>query len=202
MAGGRSRRFGSRTRTQTKALAILGGVSLIEHVIERLSPQVVALAISVERRNPMFNTFDLPQIEDPQPGIQGPLPALLAALQWLRDDGVAEWLQLAPCDTPFIPQDLVGRLALRAGTQAAEGCVPRFRGEIHGACGLWNVALLPAVERAVQDDIRGFKAFLEVHPLPLLDWPEPHAGAPDPFFNVNTTEQLRQAERALAQPGR
>ncbi len=202
MAGGRSRRFGSRTRTQTKALAILGGDSLIEHVIERLSPQVVAMAISVEQRNPVFNTFNLPQIEDPKPGIQGPLPALLSALQWLQDEGDAEWLQLAPCDTPFIPGDLVGRLGLHAGTQGAEGCVPRFRGEIHGACGLWNVGLLGAVEQAVEDGLRGFKAFLEVHPLPLLDWPEPRAGAPDPFFNVNTTEQLRQAERALAQHGR
>lgn len=202
MAGGRSRRFGSQTRIQTKALAILGGVSLIEHVIERLSPQVVAMAIGVERRNPIFNTFNLPQIEDPQPGIQGPLPALLSALQWLHDEGSAEWLQLAPCDTPFIPRDLVGRLGLHAGAQGAQGCVPRFRGEIHGACGLWNVGLLPAVERAVQGDLRGFKAFLEVHPLPLLDWPEPHAGAPDPFFNINTPGDLRQAERALGQPGR
>ncbi|MDX1556713.1 MAG: NTP transferase domain-containing protein, partial [Xanthomonadales bacterium] len=63
LAGGRSRRFGSRP----KALAILGGVTLIEHVIERLSPQVSDMALSVEQRNPMFNTFGFEQVVDPEP---------------------------------------------------------------------------------------------------------------------------------------
>lgn len=193
LAGGRSRRFGS----MPKALAILGGVSLIEHVIERLSPQVTAMALSVEKRNPLYNTLDLEQIEDPEPGIQGPLPALLAALQWARDRGDTEWVQLAPCDTPFLPRDLVGRLALHVRAQQAMACIPKFRGQIHGACGVWNIALAGEVERAVGQGLRGFKEFLQVSPAALLDWPEPQAGAPDPFFNVNTPAHLRQAERAL-----
>lgn len=193
LAGGQSRRF----RSQPKPLASLGGVPLIEHVIERLYPQVILIALSVERRNPLFNTFDLEQIEDPEAGSHGPLPALLASLSWLSANGQSEWLQLAPCDTPFLPKDLVGRLALHIGAQRALACIPRFRGELHAACGLWNVGLLNAVEQAVNDGLRGFKQFLEVCPVAVLDWPEPHAGAPDPFFNVNTPAQLQQAERLL-----
>lgn len=192
LAGGRSRRFGS----QPKALAILGGVSLIQHVIERLSPQVAALALSVEQRNPLYNTFGLPQIEDPEPGVKGPLPALLAGLRWAGDQGGSEWLQVAPCDAPFLPTDLVGRLALHLRAQSAAACVPRFRGELQGACGLWNVSLVDVLEQAVRDGKRGFREFLEDHPVAVLDWPEPLAGAPDPFFNVNTPAQLQQAERA------
>lgn len=191
LAGGQSRRF----RSQPKPLVKLGGVTLVEHVIERLYPQVGVIALSVERRNPLFNTFDLEQIEDPEPGSNGPLPALLASLRWLKANGKFEWLQLAPCDTPFLPKDLVGRLALHVGAQAASACIPRFRGNLHGACGLWNVSLLDTVEQAVADGLQGFKQYLELHPVAVLDWPEPYAGAADPFFNVNTPEQLAQAER-------
>jgi len=193
LAGGQSRRF----RSQPKALASLGGVPLIEHVIERLHPQVGSMAISVERRNPLFNTFGLDQIEDPEPGVQGPLPALLASLRWAQGQGASEWLQTAPCDTPFLPKDLVGRLGLHLGTRKAAACVPRFRGELHSTCGLWNVSLLDVLESAIDDGLRGFKEFLDLHPVAVLDWPEPFAGAPDPFFNVNTPVQLQQAERSL-----
>lgn len=193
LAGGRSRRFGSRP----KALAILGGVSLIERVIERLSPQVAALALSVDQRNPMYNTFGLDQIEDPEPGVQGPLPALVGGLRWARERGGSDWVQLSPCDTPFFPSDIVGRLSLHVRAQQSAGCVPRFRGELHPACGLWNVSLIESLEQAVTGGMRGFKEFLDVHPVALLDWPEPRAGAPDPFFNINTPAQLQQAERGL-----
>lgn len=192
LAGGRSRRFGQ----QPKALSILGGTSLIEHVIERLSPQVSALALSVESRNPLFNTFSLDQIEDPVPGSMGPLPALLAALKWLRGQE-GEWLQLAPCDAPFIPSDLVGRLTIHVGAQDARGCIPAFRGELQPTFGLWHVSLLNAVEVAVGQGMQGFKEFLDVHPLSVLDWPEPLAGSPEPFYNINLPVHLQQAERML-----
>jgi molybdopterin-guanine dinucleotide biosynthesis protein A len=162
-----------------------------------MSPQVSSIALSVDQRNPLFNALNLPQIEDPEPGVQGPLPALLAALRWVRESGKAPWLQLAPCDTPFIPQNLVGRLSLHAGARDSAACVPRFRGQLHPACGLWNLSLLEAIETAVADGKRGFKEVLDLPPLAVLDWPEPHAGAPDPFFNVNTPADLRAAERAV-----
>jgi molybdopterin-guanine dinucleotide biosynthesis protein A len=193
LAGGLSRRFGSLP----KALANLAGEPLILHVIERLSPQVGLLAISVERRNPLFNTFGLEQIDDPDTGVQGPLPALLSALNWLRTKGESEWVQLVPCDLPFVPTDLVGRLTLHVSGLEAVGCVPRFRGEVQSACGLWHVSLLEAVEQAVGDGLRGFREFLERQPLAILDWPEPRTGAADPFFNINTRAHLEQAERQL-----
>ena len=193
LAGGQSRRFGQ----QPKALSILGGASLIEHVIERLSPQVSAMALSVASRNPLFNTFGLDQIEDPVPGSQGPLPALYASLKWLRAQETIEWLQLAPCDAPFIPKDLVGRLGIQVGAHDSRGCIPIFRGELQPTFGLWHVSLLSAVEQAVDQGLQGFKQFLEIHPLSTLDWPEPLAGSPNPFFNINTPAHLQQAERML-----
>lgn len=193
LAGGKSRRFGQLP----KAMANLGGTSLIERAIERLSPQVSDMAISVDVRNPLFNSYGLHQIEDPMPGSNGPLPALMASLKWLRDQGEYEWLQLAPCDSPFFPADLVGRLAIHAGAQDSRGCIPRFRNELQPAFGMWHVSLYSPVERAVNNGVQGFKQFLEIHALSLLDWPEPLAGSPDPFFNINTPAHLQKAQRHL-----
>lgn len=193
LAGGQSRRFGQ----QPKAMSILGGTSLIEHVIERVSLQVSAMALSVETRNPLYNTFGLDQIVDPVPGSQGPLPALLASLKWLRAGESYEWLQLAPCDSPFVPSDLVGRLGIQVGAQDARGCIPRFRGELQPTFGLWHVSLLSAVEQAVSQGMRGFKEFLDIHPLSILDWPEPLSGSPDPFYNINKPADLQRAERMI-----
>ena len=193
LAGGQSRRFGQLP----KAMANLGGMPLLVHVIERLSPQVAALALSVESRNPLFNSFGLDQIEDPSPGSNGPLPALLSALKWLRAQEISEWLQLVPCDAPFIPADLVGRMSIHVGAQDSRGCVPRFRNELQPAFGLWHVSLLNAVEQAVNQGMKGFKEFLTIHPVSVLDWPEPLAGGQNPFFNINTPAHLKQAERML-----
>ena len=70
----------------------------------------------------------------------------MASLKWVRDPGQCEWLQLVPCDSPFFPQDLAGRLVLHAGTSDSRGCMPRFRGEMQPAFGLWHVSLYSAVE--------------------------------------------------------
>lgn len=193
LAGGQSKRFGQLP----KAVSSLGGAPLLIHVIERLSPQVSALALSVESRNPLFNSYGLDQIEDPSPGSQGPLPALLSSLRWLRSLETTEWLQLAPCDSPFLPQDLVGRLGVQVGVKDARGCIPEFRGELQPTFGLWHLSLLSAVEQAVSQGMRGFKDFLNVHPVSVLEWPEPLSGPKNPFFNINTRNHLQQAERML-----
>ena len=193
LAGGQSRRFGQLP----KAMANLGGTSLIERVIGRLSPQVTAMAIGVDVINPLFNSFGLHQVEDPSPGSNGPLPALMAGLKWVRDQGQCEWLQLAPCDSPFLPDDLVGRLLTHTGAKNSHACVPRLRGELQPACGLWHVSLYSPVEQAVGSGLKGFKQFLDIHPASVLNWPEPAAGSPDPFFNINTPAHLQEAQRSI-----
>ncbi len=187
LAGGRSRRMGGGF----KALAPLGGKPLIRHVIDRLQPQVQSLVLSVEKHIPEFDIFGMPQVEDPVPGSRGPLGGLLSALANMDPD--CDWLLLVPCDAPFLPLELAQRLLDCALDNAQQGCTVRFDAEVQPTFSLWNRCLIPCLQEAVlEEGMAGFKQFLQVSPLAILDW-EPVGFSP--FFNINEPDALAEAAR-------
>lgn len=189
LAGGQARRFGGGQ----KALLPLGGKPLLQHVIDRVQHQVWSLVLSVERETAVLEPFGLPQVADPQPGHNGPLGGLLAAL--MRLEGRAGWLLLVPCDAPFLPLDLAERLLQHAWTAQRPGAVVRYAGELQPTFSLWQNELLGPLETAVRvEGMRGFKEFFGRHPLAELDWPETEGR---PFYNINDQASLERAERLL-----
>lgn len=190
LAGGRSRRMGG----EPKALAQLAGIPLIQHVIERMAPQVGQLMLSLDRVSRQFESFGLEQVPDPRPGSHGPLGGLLAALRHM--DAAYEWLLVAPCDAPFLPERLASRLYGCARALESPGAVVRDSEGLQPTFSLWHRSLLPRVERAVMmEEMAGFKQFLQLHPLAELDWPSFDIS---PFFNINDRESLDRAARLLS----
>ncbi len=186
LAGGRGRRMGGGL----KALQPMAGRPLLQHVIDRLAPQVASLALSVESVNEYFAPFGLAQVPDPVPGSRGPLGGLLAVLGHAAAHG-HEWLLLAPCDAPFLPLDLAARLHDCALDRGAQAVAIAHRGRLHPVFSLWHRALLGELEQAVGGQgMGGFKAFLATRPHAILDWPD---GGPDPFFNINDPAALQHA---------
>jgi molybdopterin-guanine dinucleotide biosynthesis protein A len=189
LAGGRSRRMGGRP----KALLPLAGVPLIQHVIDRMTPQVGQLMLGIDRFSPAFEPFGLEQVADPRPGSRGPLGGLLAALRHM--DAAYEWLLVAPCDAPFLPQHLAARLHRCAASLDAPGAVVRDSEGLQPTFSLWHRSLLTALERAVMtEEMAGFKEFLQFQPLAELNWPSFDIS---PFFNINDREALDRAARLL-----
>jgi molybdopterin-guanine dinucleotide biosynthesis protein A len=195
LAGGRSIRMGSGN----KALALLAGRPLLQHVIDRLAPQVAALALSVERESPLLAGFGLPQLPDPLPGHCGPLGGLLAGLRHFAD--LRHWVLLVPCDAPFLPPDLAARLQACAARADAPAAVVVHGGEWQPTFSLWHRGVLPELERAVvRDGQAGFKPFLRALRAAECVWSdEAGPGGPPPFFNVNDPAALRQAARWIGQ---
>ncbi len=178
---------------QTKALLDLQGRPLMQHVIDRLRPQVASLALSVERETPAFECFGLPQVTDPRQGSCGPLGGLLAALEALPQD--SDRLLLVPCDAPFLPLDLGQRLAERLEHSGLAGCMVRYEDELQPTFSLWHRRLLPELRRAVLDDgLGGFKQVLGRVSVATLDWAP---AAVSPFFNINTPQDLVRANVLL-----
>ncbi len=189
LAGGRSRRMGGGF----KALAPLGGRPLIQHVIDRLRPQVRSLVLSVEKHVPDFQLFGLQQVEDPSPGSRGPLGGLLSALLNMEMD--CDWMLLAPCDAPFLPLELAERLLNCALDDNQAGCVVRYDSEIQPTFSLWHRRLLPRLQEAIlEQGMAGFKQFLRDTPVAILDW---KSSVPSPFFNINDPDALAEATRLL-----
>lgn len=188
LAGGRARRMGGLV----KALQPLSERPMLRHVIERVTSQVAALALSVERPCKTFNAFGLPQLADAKPD-GGPLVGLLSGLQWM--DTAYDWLLLAPCDAPFIPLDLSERLFECAAGSGHAGALVRYSGEVQPTFSLWHRSILPTLEQAVNvEGMAGFKQFLRVADLAELEWPQ---STPPPFFNINDQDALQKAQRMM-----
>jgi molybdopterin-guanine dinucleotide biosynthesis protein A len=189
LAGGRSSRMVGRT----KACEPFAGRPLLRHVIDRIRPQVGALALSVETSKAEFNTFGLDQLPDPAPGHNGPLGGLLSAMRCFA--GSHAWVLVAPCDAPFLPLSLAVTLQGRAFESGAPCAVAAYAGELQPTFSIWQCSLEASLERAIgQDGLSGFKQFMRTIPVARHDWPP---AEPPPFFNINDHAALEQASNWL-----
>ncbi len=193
LAGGR----GSRMGEGGKSLRRLGDRTLLERVWERAAGQVDLLLLNYNddpRGLPVPATTVLP---DPVPGYPGPLAGVLAGLEFLREHHPdRRWMASFPCDSPWFPQDLVARLLTEAERCGAPVAVAAADGRMQPVFALWSVVVAPRLRSALLDGAqRGVGAFLRGLPHVCVDW---SASGEDPFFNINTPDELVLAERRLA----
>ncbi len=194
LAGGQARRMGGGD----KGLLTLGGIPILQRVIDRLQPQVADLALNANGEAARFEQFGLPVIPDSIAGFAGPLAGVLAGLDWAAQQG-AEQIVTAAADTPFFPCDLVPQLLLaaeRAETTIALAATPHAtRGCMrHPTFGLWPVALRDDLRKALENGLRKVVIWTETHQATEAIFPDTPF---DPFFNVNTPEDLALAESMI-----
>jgi molybdenum cofactor guanylyltransferase len=139
LAGGAGRRIGG-----DKALQPLGRGTLLSAVQGRLTGQVGLLALNARGDPARFAGYGLPVLPDPVAGQPGPLAGVLAALDWAEGQG-ADRVLVVPCDTPFLPGDLVTRMAAQPGLVVARD----DQGGLHPTVALWPVAMAGAVRAAL-----------------------------------------------------
>lgn len=137
VAGGR----GTRLDGRDKLLLRIGERPLIDHVLERVRPQVDTLALNVRRgteaRYAAWTRERLPVSCDPFGGARGPIAGLVAALQWLdRLDREFEWLATFPGDAPFLARNLVGKL-LSAIAECRMPVVAVDNQGVQSLCAVW-----------------------------------------------------------------
>ncbi|QIB35844.1 molybdenum cofactor guanylyltransferase MobA [Ancylobacter pratisalsi] len=195
LAGGLSRRMGGGD----KALKPLAGSSVLARVVRRLAPQVAPLLLNAngpaERFWPDIGTDALPVVPDTVADHPGPLAGILAGLDHLaaRLPGATHLLTV-PTDCPFLPHDLAARLMAAAQLTGAACAVSG--GRVHGVVGVWSVASRANLRRLlVVDGMRRVDGWIGQARAERVEWP---ALPYDPFFNVNTPEDLAEAERLLA----
>lgn len=189
LAGGLGRRMGGGG---DKPLRMLAGQPLLVHAIARARPQVGPLVLNVNGSPERFADYDLPLIADPIDGFAGPLAGVLAGMTWAAQRDCT-WLASFATDAPFLPVDLVARLAAAIERDGADMGCARSGGRTHPVFALWPVRLADALRRAlIDEDMRKIDRWTARYRVAYADWPvEPH----DPFFNVNTPEDLAAAER-------
>ncbi|WP_419740566.1 molybdenum cofactor guanylyltransferase MobA [Ruegeria sp.] len=204
LAGGLATRMGGGD----KGLLQIGGQSLLSHVIERLCPQVDSLALNANGDAARFAEWDLPVLPDSIEGYAGPLAGVLAGLDWAAEQG-ADRIVTAAADTPFFPRDLVARLTevaqgqthplvLATTPRTGDGALKSGGKKVnrHPTFGLWPVALRDDLRAALNDGLRKVVLWTDKHDGREALFP---ADPFDPFFNVNTPDDLVRAEKLLEQ---
>lgn len=190
LAGGQATRMGGGD----KCLKQINGRTLLDMAISRASGQTGALVINANGDAARFDAYGLPVVADTVPGYAGPLAGVLAGMQWARANApdCSHILSIAG-DTPFFPVTLAADLAAPLNEKTADIAIAASGGWAHPVFGLWPVALADALRTALAEEgLRKIRLFLDRY-----KWVEvPYPDAPfDPFFNINTPDDIKQAER-------
>lgn len=189
LAGGLARRMGGGD----KPLRPIGGRTILDHVIARIGPQCSALALNANGDPARFAQWALPVIADSVEGFVGPLAGVLAGMDWAAPQG--EWLLSVAADCPFLPLDLVSRLADAQIQNNADIVVASSGAQAHPVIALWRVSLHEDLRYAlVVEQMRKIDRWTARYKVAHVEWLKEPV---DPFFNANTPEDLAAAEAFL-----
>jgi molybdopterin-guanine dinucleotide biosynthesis protein A len=186
LAGGQGRRMG----TVDKGLVDLDGRPLVAHVLARLAPQVATLIINANRNAERYAAFGYPVVADAIAGFAGPLAGLHAGLA----AAATPFVVTSPCDSPFLPMDLVARLARAFEARAIDIAVARTFTQPHPVFALVRRAVLPHLERFLNGGGRKIDAWYASLAIAEVAFDD----EADAFRNINTPAELAAS---AASPG-
>jgi molybdopterin-guanine dinucleotide biosynthesis protein A len=186
LAGGQGRRMGG----VDKGLRALRGRPMVAWVIERFSPQVDELLINANQNAATYAAFGHRVIPDVIPGFAGPLAGLHRGLT----EAAHELVATAPCDSPFLPHDLVGRLLAALEGEGADLSVAKTGEQPHPVFCLCRKSVLPGLTEFLSGGGRKIDAwYSRIKAVEVL-----FDDQPDAFSNVNTEAELQAFDAGAA----
>jgi len=186
MIGGQSRRMGGGI----KSFIELDGKSIFDRIITIIKPQIKKIIISCNTEEPKLKKYQFPIIKDLKEGYLGPLAGIHSGMQWLKkNEPEVKWLITIPGDTPFIPMDLIFRFKDKMSSDL-KIIIAKSQNKTHPVIGAWNTCLFENLEEKLNKGIRKIMSWAELHPLDFVNYTIKKY---DPFFNINTKEDIDEA---------
>jgi molybdopterin-guanine dinucleotide biosynthesis protein A len=192
LAGGLARRMGGGD----KCLLPLAGKTLLQRTIERAQPQVVQLLLNANGNSLRFARTRLPVLADASTNL-GPLAGVLAGFSWMQAQAPErEWLLSFASDTPFFPHSLAQDLLNAAQSSSKKLVVACSKSQIHPVFALWHISLHKTLENQLATgQVPRLQDWMKAqNPVEIDFSAEPY----DPFFNINTPQDLYAAEPMAA----
>ena len=178
LAGGMGRRMDSRD----KGLVVFRGKPMVAQVIERFLPQVGSLLINANRSLAEYGAFGFPVVSDEVSGFAGPLAGLHAGLKQCA----TPFIVTVPCDSPFLPLELVARLFTALQESAAELAVAKTGDQAQPVFALYSATLLPSLTQFLESGGRKIDAWYSTHRVVEVPFTDETA-----FANINTIAELQ-----------
>jgi molybdopterin-guanine dinucleotide biosynthesis protein A len=182
LAGGK----GSRMGGVDKGLQALRGKRLVDHVYERFAPQVGGIIINANQNHEEYKTFGVRVVSDAIGGYAGPLAGLHAGLSVSK----RPFLASVPCDSPFLPTDLVERLYRRLDESGADLAVAKTGDQPHPVFSLMRRGVLDHLGDFLKNGGRKIDAWYATLSVVEVGFDD----EPEAFSNINTREELHTWE--------
>ena len=188
LSGGLSSRMGGGIKSFKK----FNKKTIFDRILERTILQTKHIIINTNENNIKFNEYDFPIIKDKLTGHLGPLAGIHTSLHWIKYNiPQIEWLVSVPSDTPFFPKDLVNKLYLKALENNKKIVLAKSNDKIHPVIGLWKFDLLENLEENLKKGTRKIMLWVQSHSYDTQNFDQEFF---DPFFNINSREDLIQAK--------
>ena len=188
LAGGQGRRMGG----VDKGLVELDGRPLVAHVIERLAPQVGTLLVNANQNAERYAALGYAVVPDAVGGFAGPLAGLHAGMTAAR----TSYVVTAPCDSPFLPHDLVSRLAVALDRANAGLAAARTFDQPHPVFALVRAAMLPHLADFLAGGGRKIDAWYATFANVEVAFDD----EADAFRNINTAAELAASAGGARSP--
>ena len=188
LAGGLSRRFGGGIKT----LAKINNQSIFEKIIFTLKKQNTKIIINSNFDNQVFLNTEFTIIKDVKENFQGPLAGIYSAMKWINKKKLnIEWVLSVPSDTPFLPKDILEVFKSKIKNNI-NLLIARYKNKAHPVIGLWHISLLNSLETELNSNNRKIMNWVQKNNYDFVDFENQLY---DPFFNINTKEDILEAER-------
>jgi len=185
LAGGLARRMGGTD----KALLTLSNKYIIQHSLDILQPQLEKILINANRNRSLYEDLGYTVLSDEITGFAGPLAGMATALQSVSTSHIL----VIPCDSPFIPKNLVERFVKTYASSNADICVAHDGERLQPVFALINKNTLPSLLKYLEDGQHKIDTWYNQQNMATVDFSD----VPETFININTPEDLQKAEISM-----
>ena len=189
LAGGKSQRFG-----EDKSQVTLANKLLIDYVLSEIIDQFKEVLIVSNNSINFQSSQKITKIEDYKKGL-GPLCGVLSAMKWIKaNKRDYQWIATFPVDTPFFKKQILKNFIKNINSRDSDLFFIKSNDTRHNIFGLWSIKLLDRLEMDLNDGARKVELWANNVGVKIINMEFPNN---DPFFNINTKEDLEKAKEIL-----
>jgi len=189
LAGGQSKRMG-----KDKLFLEFNNKKLIEHTIDKVKKYLKKVIIITNQDNELLSKNNFTTVKDCIEGQLGPLVGILTAMKWAKENlSKCSWIATFPCDTPFFPESIIESFIEESEKKESLILCTSSHGRKHNIFGLWSLDLYEKLkDDVINKKVRKVQDWTEKNKIKNLEFKFKDY---DPFFNINTEEDLEFAKK-------